>query len=184
MIGNIPAVLFSTKPLIELKQKYGDIVTVNLVEKTVIVSSASLAREARVTNKDDVVGASFTSVYLLNIIVGPNDVAFSDYGTPYLFRKKVFKLAMHVFGSGIDKVEERGSHAVNCTLEKIKSLKDRPFSPKKLIASAILVQLWQWLTSQKILFDDAIISDLLEWTFNLLDKILKNFELRKYFIIA
>ena len=164
LIGNIPAVLFSTKPLIELKQKYGDIVTINLVEKTVIVSAASLAREARVANKDDVVGVSSTSSYPLNIIVGPNDVVFADYGTPYLFRKRVFKLAMHVFGEGIDKAEERGSHAVNSTLEKIKCLGDRPFSPKKLIASAILIQLWQWLTSQQISFENPIINHLLEFS--------------------
>ena len=163
-IGNIPAVFSSTKPLIKLKQKYGDIVTVDLVEKTVILSAASLAREARVSNKDDVVGLSFTSVYPMNVILGQNDVVFSDYGTPYLFRKRVFKLAMHVFGSGIDKVEERGSHAVNSTLEKIKSLQDQPFSPKKIIASAILIQLWQWLTSQEISFDDPIINHLLQFS--------------------
>ena len=130
LIGNIPDVLSSTKPLIKLKQKYGDIVTVDLVEKTVILSTASLAREARVSNKDDVVGVSLASVYPINIILGQSDVVFSDYGTPYLFRKRVFKLAMHVFGSGIDNAEQRGSNAVNFTLEKIKCLQDRPFSPK------------------------------------------------------
>ena len=71
---------------------------------------------------------------------------------------------MHVFGEGIDKAEERGSHAVNSTLEKIKCLEDRPFSPKNLIASAILIQLWQWLTSQQISFDDPIINHLLEFS--------------------
>ena len=163
-IGNIPALLFSTQPLIKLTQKHGDIVTVDLAEKTVIVSAASLAREARVINKDDVVGLSFTSVYPLNIIIGQNGVVFSDYGKPFLFRKRVFKLAMHVFGSGIDKAEERGSHAVKSTLEKIKSLQDQPFSPKKLIASAVLIQLWQWLTSQQISFDDSIINLLLKFS--------------------
>ena len=162
-IGNLLVVLSSTRPLIKLKQKYGDIFTVDLREKTVIVCAASLTREARVTNKDDVVGRSLTSVYPMDVIIGQNDVAMSDYGTPYLFRRRVFKLAMHVFGSGIDKIEEQGSHAVNSALEKIKCLQERPFSPKKLIASAIIIQLWQWLTSQQISFDDPMINLLLEF---------------------
>ena len=162
LIGSMPAVLSSAKPLNKLKQKYGDIFTLDLLEKTVVVNAASLAREAKVSNKDDVAGRSTTSVYPMNVIFGRNDVGFSEYGTPYLFRKRVFKLAMHVFGSGIDKAEERGSHAVNFTLEKIKSLQDRPFSSKKLIASAIIIQLWQWLTSQQISFEDPTINLILE----------------------
>ena len=113
LIGNITAVL-SAKPLNKLKQKYGDIFTLDLLEKTVVVSTASLAREARVSNKDDVAGRSIESIYPLNVIFGRNDVGFSDYGTPYLFRKRVFKLAMHVFGSGI--IKQKNEEAMQLTL--------------------------------------------------------------------
>ena len=90
------------------------------------------------------------------------DIAFADYGTPYLFRKRVFKSAMHVFGEGIQ-VEERGGYAVKSILEKIDSFKDQLFCPKEVIASAILLQLWQWVTSEKVKFDDPKIELLLEF---------------------
>ena len=70
---------------------------------------------------------------------------------------------MHVFGAGINETEERGGHAVNSMLEKINSLKDQPFSPKELIESAILIQLWQWLTSQKVSLDEPVLKLLLEF---------------------
>ena len=50
---------------------------------------------------------------------------------------------MHVFGEGIDRAAEKGGYAVKSTLDKIDSLKDQPFSPKEVIASAILMQLWE-----------------------------------------
>ena len=163
-IGNIAQLDHSsTNPFEKFRQKYGDIFTLTFTERIVIVNNASLAREARLGNKDAVVGMSNESVYPSDIIVGSNDVAFSDYGAPYLFRKRVFKLAMHVFGAGVKKAEERGSHAVKCTLEKIECLKGQPFSPKELISSAILIQLWQWLTSQEVSLDYPIIKLLLEY---------------------
>ncbi len=158
MIGNIPQLdSSSSDPFKKFRQKYGDIFTVTFTETTVILNTASLAREARIDNKDVVVGISREAVYPMNIIVGSNDVVFADYGTPYLFRKRVFKAAMHVFGAGINKAEERGGHAVKCTLEKIECLNGNPFSPKELVASAIMIQLWQWLTSQKVSFDHPVL---------------------------
>ena len=97
----------SSKPFRKLRETYGNIFTVNLWKKSVVVNTASLAREARLgRNKDYVVGVSLESIYPSNIIVGPNDVAFADYGTPYLFRKRVFKSEMHVFGAGIKREED------------------------------------------------------------------------------
>ena len=163
-IGNIAQLdRSSTNPLKRFRQKYGDIFTLDLTERTVIVNTALLAREARLGNKDAVVGLLPQSVYPLDIILGSNDVVFSDYGAPFLFRKRVFKSAMHVFGAGANKAEERGSHSVKCTLKKIECMKGQPFSPKEVIASAILIQLWQWLTSQEVSLDDPIIKILLEY---------------------
>ncbi len=162
LIGNIPQLDFSSSnPFKKLRQKYGDIFTVTLIQNIVIVNTASLAREARIDNA--VVGKSRESVYPFNIIVGSNDVIFADYGASYLFRKRVFKTAMHVFGAGINKAQERGGHAVKCVLEKIEFLNGKPFSPKELIASAILIQLWQWLTSEKVSLDDPILKLLLKY---------------------
>jgi cytochrome P450 len=164
-IGNLLHLNSSnTKPFKTLRKKYGDIFTVTFaIGNTVVVNTASLAREAKLDKKDDVVGRSPKTIYPLNIIMGPNNLVVSDYGTPYLFRKRVFKSAMHVFGAGINETEERGGYAVNSMLEKINCLKDQPFSPKELIESAILIQLWQWLTSQKVSLDEPVLKLLLEF---------------------
>ena len=163
-IGNLPDFYFdSSKRFKKLREKYGDIFTVTLFENTVFLNTASLAREARLGHKDDVVALNPESIYPIDIVLGGNDVVFSDYGTAYLFRKRVFKSAMHVFGAGIEQVEERGGHAVNCTLGKIESLKGQPFSPKEIVASAIHTQLWEWITSEKVSLDDPVVKLLLEF---------------------
>lgn len=164
-IGNLPILLTNPdKPLRKLRQKYGDIFTMTFVTgNTVVLNTATLAREARLTRKDDVLGLLSECVYPMDIIVGPNDLVYADYGTVYLFRRKVFKSAMHVFGTGIEQAEEHVGYAVRSALDKIELLKGQPFSPKDLAASAILVQLWEWITSKKISFDDPTIKSLFEF---------------------
>ncbi|CAB3978326.1 steroid 17-alpha-hydroxylase 17,20 lyase-like [Paramuricea clavata] len=166
LIGNLQHLNSnSSKPFRKLRETYGDIFSVTLGGTSVIVNTASLAREVRLgRNKDYAVNVLSESVYPFNIILGPNDVIFASYGTPYLFRKRVFKSAMHVFGAGINDAEERGGHAVKSMLEKIDSMKGQPFSPKELIESAILIQLWQWLTSEKVSFEHTNIKLLLEFS--------------------
>jgi cytochrome P450 len=164
-IGNLPVLLTNPiKPLRKLRQKYGDIFTMTFVTgNTVVLNTATLVREARLTRKDDVLGLLSESVYPVDIIIGPNDLVYADYGTVYLFRRKVFMSAMHVFGTGIEQAEGHVGHAVRSVLDKIESLKGQPFSPKDLAASAILVQLWEWLTSKKVPFDDPTIKSLFQF---------------------
>ena len=115
----------SERPFGGLREKYGDIFTINTATKTVVVNTASLARETRLgRNKDNVLGVAPETVYPLTIMLG-DDVGFADYGTPYLFRKRVFNAAMHVFGEDISRAEEKGGYAVKSTLEKINSMVSR-----------------------------------------------------------
>ncbi|XP_046852391.1 cytochrome P450 2D6-like [Xenia sp. Carnegie-2017] len=173
IIGNIFLVdVTSKKPFKRIQEKYGDIYTVRLLSDVVVVNTATLAREARLLHKNDVVDKSTKAP--LHPIIGPNDIVFAEYGTPFVFRKRVFKSAMHVFGEGIHEAEERGNHAVKCTLDEIKSFEGRSFSPKKLIASAIILQLWQWLTSKELSLDDDIIVKLLEFSELSVKKIQEN----------
>ena len=162
-IGNLPHLFSESNKIFgNLREKYGDIFTLDLGTKTVVVNTAFLAREARLgQNRHNVVGLSPESVYPLNVLFG-NDVGLADYGTTFSFRKRVFKSAMHVFGEGISRAGERGGHAVKSAIKKIDSYKGQPFSPKEVIASATLIQLWQWLTSEKAAFEEPTIKLLLE----------------------
>ena len=164
LIGNLPHLNpESNNPFGDLREKYGNIFTINTAKRNVVVNTASLARETRLgRNKDNVLGTTPETIYPLNIMLG-DDVAFADYGTPYVFRRRVFNSAMHVFGEGINEIKERGGYAVKSTLEKIDSFNGEPFSPRDLIASAILIQLWQWLTAEMLTFEDQKIELLLEF---------------------
>ena len=158
LFGNMPHLFSESNHMFgNLTEKYGDIFTLDLGTRSVVVNSASLSREAKLgQNKHNVIGLSTESLYPLNILF-PNNVGFTDYGTTYLFRRRVFKSAMHVF-----RAKERGGHAVKSALKEIDSYKDQPFPPKEVISSAILIQLWQWLTSEKATFEEPTIKLLFE----------------------
>ena len=156
-IGNIPHVISDQAfPFRKLSKEYGEIFTVFMPNGTfVVLNTASLARNARLGTKDDFAGRSSESTYPLELIFG-KDVAVSDYSAGYLFRKRVFKSSLHVFGSGLGQAEDRARHAVQLALQEIE--KCQSFSPNQLVPSPIFAQVWEWLTSKKITLDDPTIS--------------------------
>ena len=164
-VANIPHLFCDpVNPFGKLANKYGDIFTLFLPngDKTVVLSTATLIREARLGKRENLSGRSPRTVYPWNEIFG-NDLATADYSPAYVFRRRVFKTAMHVFGSGIEQATERVEHAVNTAMKEIDSKKGQPFSPTCLLESSILVQLWDWLTSRKPQLNDQIIKHLLEF---------------------
>ena len=86
-------------------------------------------------------------MYPFGEIFGSNEISISDYSPKYIFRRKVFKSALHVFGSGVDNTVERARRAVDIAIEEIDLKLGYAFCPKELLDSAILVQLWEWLSS-------------------------------------
>ena len=172
-LGNIPHVLLcdSVDPCGKLADKYGDIFTLFLPNggKVVVLSTATLIREARVGQRENLSGRSPRFMHSLSEIAG-NDLVTSDYSPAYLFRRRTFKTAMHLFGSGIEQATERVEHAVNCAMQEIDSKKGQPFSPSSLVESSILVQLWDWMTSRKLQLNDPIIKNLSEFS-EILDKV-------------
>lgn len=149
-IGNTLQMLSDPKnPFSKLVKKYGDIFTFyHTAGVVVVLNNARLIREARVGKKDDLSGRSPEYMYPFTEISGTDDVILSDYSTAYLFRRKVFKSAMHVFGSGIEKVEDRARQAVEKAIEEIDRKHGQPFCPKEPLERAILVQIWEWLSSK------------------------------------
>ncbi|XP_028408261.1 cytochrome P450 2E1-like [Dendronephthya gigantea] len=89
-IGNIPQVMSNQQFLFEnLSNEYGDIFTAFLPNGTfVVINTASLARQARLSARNDFAGRSSESSYPLELIF-EKDVGFSDYSPGYLFRKKI-----------------------------------------------------------------------------------------------
>ena len=164
-VANIPHLFCDpVNPYAKLADIYGDIFTLFFPngDKTVVLNTASLFRDARRSSTESLYGKSPGNIYPWNKILG-NDLITSDYSPAYRFRRKVFKTAMHVFGSGIEQATERVGHAVNAVMKEIDSKKGQPFSPRGLLESSILVQLWDWLTSRKLELNDPLIKNLSEF---------------------
>jgi hypothetical protein len=167
-LGNIPQIMFAdpVRPFSKLAEKYGDIFTVTFPNgNAVILNTASLVREARLApgRQEDLVGKSPESFYPIVEIMGHN-MGGCDYSPAFLFERKVFVSAMHIFGAGIEQASVRAGHAVDIAMKEIENKPGRFFSPKNLFESSIVVQLWEWLTSKKVALDDHIVQELNEFS--------------------
>ncbi|CAB4003032.1 steroid 17-alpha-hydroxylase 17,20 lyase-like [Paramuricea clavata] len=161
-LGNIPQIISAdpVRPFSKLAEKYGDIPNGNAV----ILNTASLVREEKLAprRQEDLMGKSPESFYPFGEIMGHN-MASSHYSPAYLFERKVFVSAMHIFGAGIERASVRAGHAVDIAMKEIGNKPGRSFSPKNLLEFAIFVQLLEWLTSKKIALDDPILKELNEF---------------------
>ncbi|CAB4040512.1 steroid 17-alpha-hydroxylase 17,20 lyase-like [Paramuricea clavata] len=166
-LGNIPQIISADRvtPFSKLADKYGDIFTVTFPNgNAVILNTASLAREARLApgRQEVLLGKSPESFYPFQEKMGHN-MAGSDYSPAYLFERKVFVSAMHIFGAGIEQASVRAGHAVDIAIKEIENKPGRSFSPKNLLESSIVVQLLEWLTSKKMALDDPIVQEIYEF---------------------
>lgn len=165
LIGNTLQIIKAPKnPFEKLTEKYGDIFTFyRPAGPVVVLNNASLIRDARLGRKDDLSGRSPEHMYPFNEVFGTNDVSISDYSPGYVFRRRVFKSAMHIFGSGMDKAADRARHAVDLTIEQIESKPDQPFSPKEFLDNAIIAQIWGWLSAKSEALDGPTVTTLRQY---------------------
>lgn len=164
-IGNTLQMMSAPKnPFEKLAEQYGDIFTFyRPAGPVVVLNNATLIRDARLGRKDDLSGRSPEHMYPFNQIFGSNDVSMSDYSPGYLFRRRVFKSAMHVFGSGMENAADRARHAVDLTIEQIERKHGQPFSPKEFLDNAILAQIWGWLSAKSEALDGLTVKSLREY---------------------
>lgn len=161
LIGNIPQLLCDPiHPFSKLAEKYGDIYTVTIPSgNAVVLNTATLIREARLKKQQDILGRIPEYIYPWTEIFG-KDVMTEDYSPAWVFRRRVFKSAMHVLGAGVEQASGRVGHAVNLTMKEIDENVGQPFSPKNLFEWSILVEIWEWLTSKKVQLNDPIVKSL------------------------
>ena len=164
-VGNFPQMLCDpADPFSKLAEEHGDIYTLSFpTGNTVVLNTASLAREARLGKRGDLVGKSPESIYPFNVILA-GDFATLDYSPKYVFLKKVFLSALHQIQSGINDESSAGRaiDAVKVLLEEIESNEGKPFSPKQLLHASMVVQFWRMLTTKKLCTGDPIVKSLIE----------------------
>ena len=119
--------------------------------------------EARLTpgRQEDLMGKEPQSIYPFTVIMG-DTLSTCDYTPVYLFQKKVFVSAKHIFGAGKEQSSNHASYSVKIAMKEIEDEWGRSFSLKKLIESSTLVQFWEWLTSKKIALNDEIVNEINE----------------------
>ena len=165
LIGNTLEMLRDPhNPFEKLAKKYGDIFTFYRPAGAIVVlNTASLIRDARVGRKDDLSGRNSEHAYPFGEILGCNALLMSDYSPAYIFRRRVFKSAMHVFGSGIEDSVDRARQAVDIAIEEIDCNPEKPFCPTTLLENAILAQLWGWLSMKKEPLNGTTVASLREY---------------------
>ena len=166
--GNIPQIISadSVRPFDKIAEKYGDIFTVTLpYGNAVILNTATLVREARLGRgkQEDLMGRSPDQFYPLEELMC-YQLGFSDYSPSYLYQRRVFVSAMHIFGAGLEQASVRAGHAVEIMMKEIENEPGKLFSPKNLLESSVVVQIWEWLTSKSLAVDDPIVKEINEFT--------------------
>jgi cytochrome P450 len=148
----------------KIREKYGELYTVTFpIGHVVVINSVALMREALVTKKDDFAGRSSISLYPLDIVLERGDIVSSDFCPALMFRRKVFKTALHIFGEGTSEAEMRVRDGVIELLDEIESTNGQAFSPKKYITETIVIVLWKWLVNKKCNYGDPTVHALLEF---------------------
>nr|UPI41566.1 CYP3 [Erythropodium caribaeorum] len=148
----------------KLWETYGDVYQVKFPVGTfVIVNSFEAAREALITRKDDFAGRPIDLMYPVDIITEGKSVASADFGLKLMFRKKITKSAIRVFGDNVHVVQGRMTNAVKELLSEIEALDENPFSVKSYISSAITTQLWEWISSRQYRHGNKTLRSLVEF---------------------
>jgi cytochrome P450 len=163
-IGNAPQMMCDPVfPFAKLAEKFGDIYTLTFPSgDAIVLNSVSLIRDARLGRKDDLSGKQRESVYPQNLIFSERGFIAADFSPAYLFRKRVFVSALHLFGSGVEHASKQARKAVDLAIEEIDSKQGLPISPKNLFATSISAQVWVWLTSSEVSLNDQVIKDIIE----------------------
>ena len=148
----------------KIREKYGELYTVTFpIGHVVVINSVALMREALVTKKDDFAGRSSISLYPLDVVLERGDIVSSDFCPALMFRRKVFKAALHIFGEGANEAEIRVRDGVIELLDEIEATNKQPFSPKKYISATIVIVLWKWLVNKKCKYGDQTVDALLDF---------------------
>ena len=136
------------------------------IGNVVILNSPEAAEEALVTRKADFSGRPIKDFYPSDIVLEGRDIVSSDYGQLLTFRLKIFKSALHVFGEGARKVEERLHGTIENLLKQIEKKNGNSFRSRTFIAAAITIQLWEWLSSTKLLYSDSKLHKIMDFNDN------------------
>jgi steroid 17alpha-monooxygenase/17alpha-hydroxyprogesterone aldolase len=170
-----------------LREKYGDVYTFSTpVGNFVVVNSAKHARDLLVTKKDDFAGRPKASFFPMTEIFMNKDIPSSDYSPSLLFRRKIVKSALRLFGEGTKVTEEKVTRDIQSFLQRIEETNGEAFSIHDHISALIVNMLCERVLSTRYPVNDITIKKLADFGRNILllgrqGTIFQFFPLLKYF---
>lgn len=140
----------------ELCDKYPNVLRVKTpLGYIVFLNSVEAAREALLTRKTDMAGRPKEIFNSINDILQHRDISSADFGPAFSFRSSIFKNAIHTFGEGGENIEKRLHRAVRNLLNILDERLSEPLVLKKIYGPTIMIQLWEWVSSDQLVHEDA-----------------------------
>ncbi|XP_028405602.1 steroid 17-alpha-hydroxylase/17,20 lyase-like [Dendronephthya gigantea] len=170
-----------------LREKYGDVYTFSTpVGNFVVVNSGKLAKDLLVMKKDDFAGRPKASFFPMTEVFMNKDIPSSDYSPSLIFRRKIVKSALRLFGEGTKVTEERVVRDIESFLQRIEETNEQAFSIHDHISALIINMLCERVLSTRYSVDDIIIKKLANFGRNILflgkqGSIFQFFPFLKYF---
>ena len=123
----------------EFSKTYGDVVSVSLGHKRVVVVNAiEPAREALVKKAVEYAGRPQDIFTAGKITRGFKDIAFADYGPTWQALRKLAHSSLKLYGAGMEKMEDSIQAEADDLCERIEQLKGKPLDPHKDIGEIIV----------------------------------------------
>lgn len=114
----------------ELSKTYGDVISVSLGQKRVVVVNAiEPAREALVTRAVEYAGRPQDIFTAGKITRGFKDIAFADYGPRWQALRKLAHTSLKLYGAGMEKMEDFIQAEADDLCERIEHLEAKPIDP-------------------------------------------------------
>lgn len=165
LIGNLHQ-LGNNPPytMLEMCLKYRDVMTVKFpFGYCLFLNSAEAAREAMVTRKTDFAGRPVKEFYPMNILFEEKDIVTADYGQLFVFRSKVFKSALHLFGEETEKLEKRLNETVSLLCSRLDKCVGQKLNIMTIIRSEIIKHMWEWISSERLAHDDPKVQTIINF---------------------
>ena len=114
----------------DLSKKYGDVFSISLGQKrVVVVTSITPAREALVDKSVEFAGRP-QDVYTAGMITrGFKDIAFSDFGPTWQATRRLAHSSLKMYGHGMERMEQFIQAEADDLDERIDKAAGKPFDP-------------------------------------------------------
>eukprot|EP00794_Sanderia_malayensis_P011969 gene11969-13206_t len=148
----------------DLATVYGDVFSISLgTKRVVVVNSVEQAREALLNKSVEFAGRP-QDVYTAGIITrGFKDIAFSDFGPTWQATRKLAHSSLKLYGNGMEKMEEHIQAEADDLYERLDAQAGKPYNPHSDFALAVINIICSMVFGQRYRKDDPEFLDVVKY---------------------